>query len=140
MMQLALACAFLHENHTLHRDIKPMNIMLTEGGEILKLCDFGLALDMNESNGEDINDEAGTPYYTAPEMIERQNYSYPTDCWSCGVLLHQLLALERPFQGHSTAELVKSILIEEPPPLPQHYTDDIKYVFIFFFLILFSSI
>ena len=43
--------------------------------------------------------EAGTPYYTAPEMIQNLQYSYPVDCWSFGVLLHEMLALELPFTG-----------------------------------------
>lgn len=73
-----------------------------------------------------VHSQAGTPYYTAPEMIQREPYSYPADCWSFGVIVHQLLALERPFEGSSTAELVKSILSGEIPPLPAHYSDDIK--------------
>ena len=43
-----------------------------------------------------------------------------------GVLLHELLRLDLPFQGASTAELVKCILQEEPPPLPAHYSEDLK--------------
>lgn len=70
--------------------------------------------------------QAGTPYYTAPEMIQRANYSSPADCWSFGVILHQLLALERPFDGSSTADLVKAILTVEPPLLPSHYSEEIK--------------
>ena len=70
--------------------------------------------------------QAGTPYYTAPEMIQREPYSYPADCWSFGVIVHQLLALERPFDGASTGDLVKSILSGEIPALPVHYSDDIK--------------
>jgi serine/threonine protein kinase len=73
-----------------------------------------------------LSSQAGTPYYTAPEMIAREPYSYPADCWSFGVIVHQLLALERPFDGNHTADLVKSILSNEPPPLPTHYSDEIK--------------
>jgi NIMA (never in mitosis gene a)-related kinase 1/4/5 len=78
-------------------------------------------------------DEAGTPYYTAPEMIQRESYSFPTDCWSFGIILFQLLTLERPFEGHSTAELVKSILTAEPPPMPPQYSEDLRYVICFVF-------
>lgn len=128
-IQLALAMQFLHSNNTLHRDLKPMNVMLTEGGDLLKLADFGLALDVGDSSQKENFDEAGTPYYTAPEMIQRESYSFPADCWSFGIILHQLMALERPFEGSSTADLVKAILSAEPPPLPPHYSEELKYVF-----------
>mmetsp|Transcript_26489 Transcript_26489/g.36473 ORF Transcript_26489/g.36473 Transcript_26489/m.36473 type:complete len:761 (+) Transcript_26489:177-2459(+) len=128
MLQLCLALQFLHDNSILHRDIKPMNIMLTEGGDLLKLGDFGLALDMKKSRSSELVDEAGTPYYTAPEMILREQYSFPADCWSIGVVLYQLLALERPFDGDSAGNLVKSILNEEPTPLPSYYSEEIRKV------------
>ena len=57
-------------------------------------------------------EQAGTPYYTAPEMIQREKYSYPADCWSFGVILHQLLSLERPFDGASTGDLVKATVTQ----------------------------
>ena len=45
-IQLALAIHFLHENGTLHRDLKPNNVMLLEGGDLVKLVDFGLAVQL----------------------------------------------------------------------------------------------
>lgn len=107
-----------------------MNVMLTEGGDLLKLADFGLALDVEDLSKKENFDEAGTPYYTAPEMIQRESYSYPADCWSFGIILHQLMALERPFEGSSTAELVKAVLVSEPPALPGHYSEELRYVYI----------
>ena len=72
--------------------------------------------------------EAGTPYYTAPEMIQNMKYSYPVDCWSFGVLLHEMLALELPFTGATTADLVKSILSDEPPVIPSNYSTGIRFI------------
>ena len=43
-----------------------------------------------------------------------------------GIVLYQLLALDRPFEGNSTASLVKSILNDDVPALPAHYGDEIK--------------
>lgn len=61
-------------------------------------------------------------------MIKNLKYSYPVDCWSFGVLLHEMLALELPFTGLSTGDLVKSILDDEPPSVPSHYSPGIKYI------------
>lgn len=126
MLQIALAMAFLHENGVLHRDLKPCNVMLTEGGELCKVCDFGLALEASGDDAPSSSSEAGTPYYTAPEMIQGKNYSFPADCWSFGIMIHELLALSRPFEGASTADLVKAILLEAPPPCPAHYSESLR--------------
>jgi len=61
-LQVALALQFLHENGVLHRDLKPQNIMLTEGGELVKVCDFGLALELDKAGESDASAEAGNIY------------------------------------------------------------------------------
>ena len=66
--------------------------------------------------------EAGTPLYTAPEIIQNLKYSYPVDCWSFGVLLYELLCLATPFSGSTTAILVNSILNDEPPVVSTSYS------------------
>jgi len=121
--QIGLAIHFLHENGIIHRDLKPNNIMLLEGGDLVKVVDFGLAVDML-AKGSPV--EAGTPYYMAPEILQGVKYTYPIDCWSFGVMLHEMLRLDLPFRGKSTADLVRSILEDAPPPLPAHYSSAIK--------------
>ena len=146
MLQIALAMAFLHESGVIHRDLKPCNVMLTEGGELVKVCDLGLAVELASGGagggrgaggggggggrgGEEASaqSEAGTPFYTAPEMVQGKRYSFPADCWSFGVMIYELLSLNRPFDGSSTADLVKAILLEAPsPPLPSHYSESLR--------------
>ena len=59
-------------------------------------------------------------------MIQGEKYSYPSDCWSYGILLHELMSLSPPFYKHETSDLVKSILIDPPPELPNHYSSELK--------------
>mmetsp|Transcript_20697 Transcript_20697/g.18847 ORF Transcript_20697/g.18847 Transcript_20697/m.18847 type:complete len:737 (+) Transcript_20697:44-2254(+) len=126
-LQLALALHFLHEHQTLHRDLKPSNVMLTDGGETIKLADFGLTIALEHNVCEKAT-EAGTPLYTAPEMINGEKYSYPTDCWAFGVMLYEMMRLEPPFHKGDTTELVKSILSDPPPELPTHYSHELRLI------------
>ena len=68
---------------TYNRDLKPVNIMLAEGGDVVKVADFGLAVEVCPGQVQAYHGEAGTPLYTAPEMIQGQ-YSYPVDCFAFG--------------------------------------------------------
>ncbi|RYY68282.1 hypothetical protein EON63_24960 [archaeon] len=65
-----------------HSSATPLNSLPSK---LPQVADFGLAMNMDEKGSDSNVDEAGTPYYTAPEMIQREAYSYPTDCWSLGV-------------------------------------------------------
>lgn len=54
-IQIALAIHFLHENNVIHRDLKPNNVMLTEGGDLIKVVDFGLAMSTKEVRNISLN-------------------------------------------------------------------------------------
>jgi NIMA (never in mitosis gene a)-related kinase 1/4/5 len=62
---------------------QPCNLFLGEGGLLVRIGDFGLAKVLNGSR-ESATAEAGTPYYTAPEMVCSKPYSFPSDVWSLG--------------------------------------------------------
>lgn len=129
MTQVSLALEFCHSNQFIHRDLKPCNVLLSEGGQYVRLGDFGLATEIKklDAKGGAIQ-EAGTPLYTAPEVIKCLPYSFPVDCWSFGVMLYELISLSPPFNGNNTTELVRSIVSEDcvPPALPEHYSDELK--------------
>jgi serine/threonine protein kinase len=124
----------LHEQGLAHMDLKPENLLLTEGGDgspeeatewTVKVADFGLARSLRR--GEVLNEEVvaegvGTPYYMAPEQIwaARQKEVGPAaDIYSLGVILFEMLDGDRPFDG--TAETVRKKHREMAPP--DVYTD-----------------
>jgi serine/threonine protein kinase len=86
MQQLLLGIAYCHENHVLHRDLKPQNLLINKKGE-LKLADFGLA----RAFGIPVNtfsNEVVTLWYRSPDvLLGSRNYSTSIDIWSAGCIL-----------------------------------------------------
>jgi serine/threonine protein kinase len=116
--QISLAVEFLHDLRIVHRDIKLQNILLSDSGEVAQLADFGLATQLSATEDSFESCEVGTPYYTAPEMIQAEPCSFPVDAWSLGNVLFELVALDLPFDGDDTISLVKCILSD-------HYREDL---------------
>ncbi|OWZ10321.1 CAMK/CDPK protein kinase [Phytophthora megakarya] len=87
-----------HLLRILHRDLKLENFLFadTRDDSPLKLTDFGGAAFLEE--GEFLHDVHGTPLYTAPEVL-KHNYAFPSDLWSCGVILYRLLSGRFPFDS-----------------------------------------
>ena len=110
LSQISLAIDHLHNLRVVHRDIKPPNILLSDSGEVAQLSDFGLATQIADTEDHFESCEVGTPYYTAPEMINSEPCSFPVDMWSLGIVLFELLALDMPFDGEDTMALVRCIL------------------------------
>jgi len=117
--QVADAVKFVHSLKMVHRDIKSRNVFLCQTGRAL-LGDFGLVR-LLEFTCELAHTRVGTPYYLSPEIIKKQPYNYKTDVWSLGVLLYEMAALARPFQG-TLETLPKAILKGKYEPLGPHYS------------------
>ena len=114
--KVARTVHYAHEHGTLHRDIKPGNIMLDKNGEP-HLTDFGLArLVETESTVTRTLEVLGTPSYMAPEQAVGNNarVSRLTDVYGLGAVLYQLLTGQPPFAGGTTYETIKLLLDTEP--------------------------
>ena len=107
---LALNC--LHKKGLTHRDLKPENLTFerktTGKNAFVRLIDFGLALDLN--NEQLGSSEAlifvGTPYYMAPEVINKETLCEQSDMWSLGVTMYTMLCGYPPFvKAQSQEEL-----------------------------------
>jgi serine/threonine protein kinase len=100
---LCRALAYIHRRGIIHRDVKAGNVLVTreDRREIARLFDFGVAVDLggNESRLTTKQTAIGTLSYMSPERALCQPFDHRSDLFSVGVLLYQMLAGERPFEG-----------------------------------------
>ena len=139
-LQLADALAHAHERNIIHRDLKSANVIITPEGRA-KVLDFGLA---KRVSGEELAEAAtlsgteatltrpgavvGTLAYMAPEQFRGQAADARSDIWALGVVLHEMAAGARPFQGRTGFDLSSAILKEPPAPLPPEVRPEVKAV------------
>ena len=117
-IQIAEGLEAAHEKGIVHRDIKPDNVMLMAGSRgLLKIMDFGLAQLAGSSKLTRGGSTLGTMSYMSPEQAEGADTDRRTDIWSLGVVLHEMVAGQLPFQGDFDQAVVYSILNEPPEPL-----------------------
>ncbi|KAG7473606.1 hypothetical protein MATL_G00097650 [Megalops atlanticus] len=107
--QICEGVQYLHQQYILHLDLKPENILcVNTTGNQIKIIDFGLARKYRPREKLKVN--FGTPEFLAPEVVNYDFVSFPTDMWSVGVITYMLLSGLSPFLGDNDTETMNNIL------------------------------
>lgn len=117
--QMASALARAHQLDVIHRDIKPDNVFLLrkpDGGDFVKLLDFGLAKMKGEIRLTASGAVFGTPEYMAPEQARGKPLTGKADLYALGCVLHEMLTGSPPFDGPTPDLILRHI--RAVPPIP----------------------
>ncbi|XKO56319.1 Stk1 family PASTA domain-containing Ser/Thr kinase [Lysinibacillus fusiformis] len=114
MKQLTSAIANAHENHIIHRDIKPQNILMDAEGNV-KITDFGIAMTLSATSFTQTNSVLGTVHYLSPEQARGGTATNQSDIYALGIVLYELLTGELPFSGESAVSIALKHLQAETP-------------------------
>ncbi|HSK01499.1 MAG TPA: serine/threonine-protein kinase [Kofleriaceae bacterium] len=126
MRQVLRAVGAAHAKGIIHRDLKPDNIFIIHQGgdhDFVKLLDFGISKVVSVDEQAPITTLTttgvvmGTPLYMAPEQALGEPIDRYADIYACGVILYEMLAGRRPFDGPTYAALVAKVLTSPPQPL-----------------------
>lgn len=123
LLQALLAVNHLHSKKIIHRDIKSLNLFLTESGDIM-LGDLGIARAMSE-NTHFLKSLVGTPFYLSPELCNDKPYNEKSDIWALGVVLYEMCMTVHPFTAKNEGALVRKILAGVYDP-PRGYSSQVR--------------
>jgi serine/threonine-protein kinase len=117
-LQVLDAVRYAHRNLVVHRDLKPSNLLVDADGRV-KLLDFGIAKQLQDSGATATHDRALTFEYASPEQLHDAPITTATDLWQLGVVLHRLLAGAHPFGLTRDTPVASQLqqLEREPEPL-----------------------
>jgi len=107
--EILLGLEHIHATNVIYRDLKLENVLLDPLGHC-RLSDLGLAVITDKK----IKGYAGTPGYTAPEMIKSRHYGPSVDIFSFGVLLYLMLCGSKPFKGKVDRDLDQAVIEKQP--------------------------
>ena len=120
-IQVAQGIECAHNNHIIHRDIKPQNIIISKEGKV-KVTDFGIARAVSANT---INSNAmGSVHYISPEQARGGYLDEKSDIYSLGITMFEMLTGEMPFEGDSTVAVALQHIQGEMPDL-RDYIEDI---------------
>ncbi|HEV7367106.1 MAG TPA: protein kinase [Gemmatimonadales bacterium] len=126
LCDVAGALAYAHRIGVVHRDVKPENILLSDGGAVV--ADFGIAKAISASREGDgdarrsstltaVGTSLGTPAYMAPEQATGDVVDHRADLYALGVVGYEMLAGWAPFEGRTAQQLLAAHATETPEPI-----------------------
>ncbi|MEV4441406.1 protein kinase [Streptomyces sp. NPDC049577] len=104
-----------HASGVLHRDVKPANVLLADGGRVV-LTDFGIALVEGSGTLTRTGDLIGSPDYLAPERALGERPGAASDLWSLGTTLYAAVEGVSPFRRTSALSTLQAVVQDDPPP------------------------
>ena len=116
-MQAARGLEAAHAVGLIHRDVKPSNILLENGVERVKLCDFGLARAADDASLTQSGVVAGTPQYMSPEQAGGEPVDHRADLFSLGSVLYALCTGRPPFRAESTMAVLRRVSDDTARPV-----------------------
>ncbi len=116
LKQLTSAISHAHQNHIIHRDIKPHNILIDRHGNV-KITDFGIAMALSATSITQTNSVLGSVHYLSPEQARGGMANRKSDIYSLGIVMFELLTGRLPFSGESAVSIALKHLQSETPSL-----------------------
>lgn len=113
-IQVSMGIEAAHNNHIIHRDIKPQNIIISKDGKV-KVTDFGIA--KAATSNTITSNVMGSVHYTSPEQARGGYSDEKSDIYSLGITMFEMLTGRVPFNGETTVAIaIKHIQEELPSP------------------------
>lgn len=119
-MQIASGIEVAHQNHTIHRDIKPQNIIVSKNGT-LKVTDFGIA--RAATSNTVASNAMGSVHYVSPEQARGGYSDEKSDIYSLGITMYEMVTGRVPFEGDNNVTVALMHIQGEMIPPREYYPD-----------------